>query len=181
MIHLSIVPGVVRSSERNHRPRTASGRKPTLQLVEFWPEASSRALADHLVGAQKKALREYPDAQNGERRGVSLHRPRPRTVRRGTFGAEMIPYQILTFNQITSVGLERFPRARYSVGETADRPDAILVRSHDLHNVAIPASVLAIGRVGAGTNNVPVAEMSRRGTPVFNTPGANANAVKELV
>ena len=93
----------------------------------------------------------------------------------------MIPYQILTFNQITSVGLERFPRARYSVGETADHPDAILVRSYDLHNVTIPASVLVIGRVGAGTNNIPVDEMSRRGTPVFNTPGANANAVKELV
>jgi D-3-phosphoglycerate dehydrogenase len=93
----------------------------------------------------------------------------------------MTKYQILTLNQISSQGLHRFPGARYAVGKAVERPDAILVRSHDMHAMAIPASVKAIGRAGAGTNNIPVAEMSRRGVPVFNAPGANANAVKELV
>jgi len=91
------------------------------------------------------------------------------------------PYRILTLNQISSQGLHRFPAARYTVGKAVDNPDAILVRSHDLHAMAIPASVRAIGRAGAGTNNIPVPEMSRRGVPVFNAPGANANAVRELV
>src|SRR5204862_4061523 len=90
-------------------------------------------------------------------------------------------YQILTYNQISAHGLHRFPSARYLVGKTADHPDAIVLRSHDLRTTPIPASVEAIGRAGAGTNNIPVAEMSRRGVPVFNAPGANANAVKELV
>src|ERR1700690_623947 len=90
-------------------------------------------------------------------------------------------YNILTLNQIASHGLHRFPSARYSVGKTVEHPDAILVRSHDMHGMAIPASVKAIGRAGAGTNNIPVADMSKRGVPVFNAPGANANAVKELV
>jgi D-3-phosphoglycerate dehydrogenase / 2-oxoglutarate reductase len=90
-------------------------------------------------------------------------------------------FQILTFNQISSHGLHRFPAARFTVGKSVERPDAILVRSHDLHGTPIPASVKAIGRAGAGTNNIPVADMSRRGVPVFNAPGANANAVKELV
>jgi len=93
----------------------------------------------------------------------------------------MSKYQILTLNQISSHGLHRFPSARYTVGKSVERPDAILVRSHDMHTMAIPASVRAIGRAGAGTNNIPVAEMSKRGVPVFNAPGANANAVKELV
>jgi D-3-phosphoglycerate dehydrogenase / 2-oxoglutarate reductase len=90
-------------------------------------------------------------------------------------------YQILTLNQISSHGLHRFPGTRYAVGKTAEQPDAILVRSQDMHAMAIPASVKAIGRAGAGTNNIPVAAMSQRGVPVFNAPGANANAVKELV
>ncbi len=90
-------------------------------------------------------------------------------------------YQILTLNQIASPGLHRLPGARYAVGKGIERPDAILLRSHDMHAMVIPASVKAIGRAGAGTNNIPVAEMSRRGVPVFNAPGANANAVKELV
>ena len=93
----------------------------------------------------------------------------------------MAKYQILTLNHISSQGLHRLPTARYSVGKSAEHPDAILVRSHDMHSMTIPASVKAIGRAGAGTNNIPVAEMSRRGVPVFNAPGANANAVKELV
>ncbi|MBX9812585.1 MAG: phosphoglycerate dehydrogenase [Burkholderiales bacterium] len=91
------------------------------------------------------------------------------------------PYRILTLNQISSVGLKRLPAARYTVGGEIDKPDAILVRSQDMHEMDIPASVKAIGRAGAGTNNIPVAKMSRRGVPVFNAPGANANAVKELV
>ena len=90
-------------------------------------------------------------------------------------------YQILTLNQISSHGLHRFPSTRYAVGKTAERPDAILLRSHDMHGMAIPACVKAVGRAGAGTNNIPVAELSKRGVPVFNAPGANANAVKELV
>ena len=93
----------------------------------------------------------------------------------------MAKYQILTLNHISSQGLHRLPAARYSVGKSAEHPDAILVRSHDMHSMTIPTSVKAIGRAGAGTNNIPVAEMSRRGVPVFNAPGANANAVKELV
>ena len=92
----------------------------------------------------------------------------------------MAKYQILTLNQISSQGLHRFPTARYSVGKSAEHPDAILVRSHDMHALRIPESVKAIGRAGAGTNNIPVAEMSKRGVPVFNAPGANANAVRYL-
>ncbi|HEX7273034.1 MAG TPA: phosphoglycerate dehydrogenase [Casimicrobiaceae bacterium] len=93
----------------------------------------------------------------------------------------MAKYQILTLNHIASQGLHRFPSARYEIGTAVEHPDAILVRSHDRHAMEIPASVKAIGRAGVGTNNIPVAEMSRRGVPVFNAPGANANAVKELV
>jgi D-3-phosphoglycerate dehydrogenase len=89
-------------------------------------------------------------------------------------------YRILTLNQISAVGLQRFPQDRYEVGKL-DRPDAILVRSQDMHKMDIGATVKAIGRAGAGTNNKPVESMSNRGVPVFNAPGANANAVKELV
>ena len=91
------------------------------------------------------------------------------------------PVRILTLNAISSTGLRRLPSERYSVGAKVDAPDAILVRSHDMNAMDIVASVRAIGRAGAGTNNIPVAEMSKRGVPVFNAPGANANAVKELV
>jgi D-3-phosphoglycerate dehydrogenase len=91
------------------------------------------------------------------------------------------PYRILTLNQISSAGLKRFPAARYTVGSEVGDPHAILVRSHDMHGMDIPTGVRAIGRAGAGTNNIPVAKMSQRGVPVFNAPGANANAVKELV
>ena len=93
----------------------------------------------------------------------------------------MTRYRVLTFNQIAAAGLERFPGTRYLVGNGVDLPDAILLRSQDLRGMTIPASVRAIARVGTGTDNIPVAEMSRRGAPVFNAPGANANAVKELV
>src|ERR1700676_2549194 len=90
-------------------------------------------------------------------------------------------YHILTLNQISSQGLHRLPSAHYEVGKAVEDPDAILVRSFDMRTMDIPASVKAIGRAGAGTNNIPVDEMSKRGVPVFNAPGANANAVKELV
>ncbi len=90
-------------------------------------------------------------------------------------------YRILTLNNISARGLERLPRDRYEVASGLERPDAILVRSADMHGAAIPQTVLAVGRAGAGVNNIPVADLSRRGIPVFNSPGANANAVKELV
>jgi len=89
--------------------------------------------------------------------------------------------QILVLNQISNNGLQRLPADRYAVGKDMAAPDAILLRSADLHAMDIPSSVKAIARAGAGTNNIPVPLMSSRGVPVFNAPGANANAVKELV
>jgi D-3-phosphoglycerate dehydrogenase len=90
-------------------------------------------------------------------------------------------FKILTLNNISVRGLERLPRDRYEVASEIGKPDAILVRSADMHKTVIPESVLAVARAGAGVNNIPVAALSRRGVPVFNSPGANANAVKELV
>jgi D-3-phosphoglycerate dehydrogenase / 2-oxoglutarate reductase len=90
-------------------------------------------------------------------------------------------YRILTLNNISARGLERLPRDRYEIASDLDRPDAILVRSADMPSTPIPDSVRAVGRAGAGVNNIPVAELSKSGIPVFNSPGANANAVKELV
>ena len=90
-------------------------------------------------------------------------------------------YAVRVLNQISPAGLKRLPADRYTVGKDVEAPDAILLRSADLHGSEIPASVQAIGRAGAGTNNIPVAAMSARGIAVFNAPGANANAVKELV
>ena len=90
-------------------------------------------------------------------------------------------FGVLVLNAISASGLSRLPAAGYRVGKDIAAPDAILVRSADLHGMDIPASVRAIGRAGAGTNNIPVAALSARGVPVFNAPGANANAVKELV
>jgi D-3-phosphoglycerate dehydrogenase len=89
--------------------------------------------------------------------------------------------QILVLNQISANGLKRLPAEGYAVGKDIAAPDAVLLRSADMHGMDIPASVKAIGRAGAGTNNIPVPAMSARGVPVFNAPGANANAVKELV
>jgi D-3-phosphoglycerate dehydrogenase len=91
------------------------------------------------------------------------------------------PFKVLVLNQISQVGLRRLPAEHYQVGKDLAGPDAILVRSADMHAMDIAASVRAIGRAGAGTNNIPVKAMSARGVPVFNAPGANANAVKELV
>ena len=90
-------------------------------------------------------------------------------------------YKVLVLNQISPLGLARLPSERYSVGKDLAQPDAVMVRSADMHKLDIPVSVRAIGRAGAGTNNIPVKAMSARGVPVFNAPGANANAVKELV
>ena len=90
-------------------------------------------------------------------------------------------FHILTLNKISAEGLRRLPAARYVTAAEMGAPDAILVRSHNMLTMDIPASVQAIARAGAGTNNVPVQKMSARGVPVFNAPGANANAVKELV
>ena len=89
-------------------------------------------------------------------------------------------YKILTLNNIADEGLRRFPSDRYDVATEIAQPDAIVLRSFDMHDMDIPASVAVIGRAGAGTNNIPVDAMSARGVPVFNAPGANANAVKEL-
>jgi D-3-phosphoglycerate dehydrogenase len=90
-------------------------------------------------------------------------------------------FGILLLNQISANGLKRLPAERYSTGKDMARPDAVLLRSADMHAMQVPDSVQAIARAGAGTNNIPVATMSARGVPVFNAPGANANAVKELV
>ena len=90
-------------------------------------------------------------------------------------------FRIAVYNAVSSRGLERLPQPAYTVGKGVGEPDAILLRSHALQLSEIPASVKAIGRCGAGVNNIPVDEMSKRGVPVFNAPGANANAVKELV
>jgi D-3-phosphoglycerate dehydrogenase len=89
-------------------------------------------------------------------------------------------FKVLTLNNIAVEGLRRLPRSRYEVASEITHPDAILLRSHNMHDMEIPATVAAIGRAGAGTNNIPIDAMSARGVPVFNAPGANANAVKEL-
>ena len=90
-------------------------------------------------------------------------------------------FKIKTYNAIAIQGLERFGRDRYEVGGDIGHPDAVLLRSHKLHDEAVPVSLLAVARAGAGVNNIPVADYGQRGIVVFNTPGANANAVKELV
>ena len=90
-------------------------------------------------------------------------------------------YKIQTLNNIAAAGLQRLPEGRYQVSGDVSRPDAIIVRSFDMHSMEIPDSVMAIGRAGAGVNNIPIQAMTDRAVPVFNAPGANANAVKELV
>ncbi len=90
-------------------------------------------------------------------------------------------FKIQTLNNISIKGLERLPRERFEVASEIVNPDAVLVRSADMHKLPIPDSLRAVGRAGAGTNNIPVEALSKKGIPVFNAPGANANAVKELV
>lgn len=90
-------------------------------------------------------------------------------------------FNILVMNNISPKGLARLDGQRFRTDTDIKNPDAILLRSADLHKLDIPASLRAVGRAGAGVNNIPVDKMSQRGIPVFNAPGANANAVKELV
>ena len=90
-------------------------------------------------------------------------------------------FKVRTYNQISVKGLERFPRQHYEVGSDIGHPDAFLLRSQKLHGMEVPDTLLAVARAGAGVNNVPIEQYSKQGIVVFNTPGANANAVKELV
>lgn len=90
-------------------------------------------------------------------------------------------FQIQTYNKIAPLGLERFPKSHYEVGEALSHPDGIILRSQKLHDMAFPKRLKAIGRAGAGVNNIPVEKCTENGVVVFNSPGANANAVKELV
>ena len=90
-------------------------------------------------------------------------------------------YNIKTLNKISNVGLSKFDTNKYAYGDDIENPDAIMVRSASMHDMEMPKSLLAIARAGAGTNNIPVADCAEKGIVVFNTPGANANAVKELV
>ncbi len=90
-------------------------------------------------------------------------------------------HKVLTLNNIAVAGLERLPRDQYEVASEIGHPDAILLRSHNMHDAELPPTLKAVGRAGAGVNNIPVDKLSERGVPVFNAPGANANAVKELV
>ena len=89
-------------------------------------------------------------------------------------------FKIQTLNNISAVGLDRYPRESYEVASDLSTPDAIMLRSHNMHDMEIPQTVKAIGRAGAGVNNIPVDKMTAAGIPVFNAPGANANAVAEL-
>src|SRR5690554_4061385 len=90
-------------------------------------------------------------------------------------------FKVKTYNQISVKGLNRFRREAYEVASDINQPDAYILRSHKLHGEPLPESVRAVARAGAGVNNVPVAEYTEKGVVVFNAPGANANAVKELV
>lgn len=90
-------------------------------------------------------------------------------------------YKILTLNNISVKGLDRLPRDKYEVASEISHPDAILLRSFNMHDMKLPETLTAVARAGAGVNNIPVAKLSALGIPVFNAPGANANAVKELV
>ncbi len=90
-------------------------------------------------------------------------------------------FKIQTLNNISQSGLDRLPANLYTIANEVTEPDAVLLRSADMHKTPIASSVKAVARAGAGVNNIPVAELSARGVPVFNAPGANANAVKELV
>lgn len=90
-------------------------------------------------------------------------------------------YKIRTLNSISESGLNILPKENFIISNQMDNPDGIILRSFDMHQMEIPKSLFAISRAGAGTNNIPIDECSKRGIVVFNTPGANANAVKELV
>ena len=89
-------------------------------------------------------------------------------------------YSILTLNKIAAVGTDKFDSSKYTVGEEVSNPDAIMVRSAKMHDMEFGSNLLAIARAGAGVNNIPVDKCAESGIVVFNSPGANANAVKEL-
>ncbi len=89
-------------------------------------------------------------------------------------------YNVKLFNKIAKIGLNKLPADMYNIGEDVENPDAVLVRSASMHEIEFPESLLAIARAGAGVNNIPVEDCAAKGIVVFNTPGANANAVKEL-
>ena len=89
-------------------------------------------------------------------------------------------YNIMTLNKIAAVGTDKFDTAKYSVSDSCTAPDAIMVRSAKMHDMEFGSNLLAIARAGAGVNNIPVDKCAEQGIVVFNTPGANANAVKEL-
>ncbi len=89
-------------------------------------------------------------------------------------------FKVLTLNHIAVEGLRHFPRERYEIASEISHPDAIILRSYNMHDMELPETLVAVGRAGAGTNNIPIDAMNARGIPVFNAPGANANAVKEL-
>jgi D-3-phosphoglycerate dehydrogenase len=90
-------------------------------------------------------------------------------------------YRIRTYNQISQTGLSRLSAEKYEVGPEVEAPDAFMLRSQKLHDEPVPDSLLAVARAGAGVNNIPIDDYTHKGIVVFNTPGANANAVKELV
>jgi len=90
-------------------------------------------------------------------------------------------YKILTLNNISQIGLDKLPSDSYAVSDNETNPDAIILRSFKMHEMDIPPALKAVGRAGSGVNNIPLDKMSAAGIPVFNAPGANANAVKELV
>ena len=89
-------------------------------------------------------------------------------------------YNIKTLNKISAVGVDNFDKSKYNVADDIENPDAIMVRSASMHEMELGDNLLAIARAGAGTNNIPVDKCVENGICVFNTPGANANAVKEL-
>lgn len=90
-------------------------------------------------------------------------------------------YNIQTLNKISSVGTDKFNKAKYHIADSIENPDAIMVRSAKMHDMEFGSNLVAIARAGAGVNNIPVEKCAEAGICVFNTPGANANAVKELV
>ena len=90
-------------------------------------------------------------------------------------------FNILTLNSISNAGLSKLGAKDFAVSDKAENPDGIILRSYEMHDMDIPESVLCVARAGAGTNNIPIDKCSEKGIVVFNTPGANANAVKELV
>ena len=90
-------------------------------------------------------------------------------------------YTIRTLNNIAKTGLAKLPTEAFVIDENAENPEGIILRSFDMHKMELNQNLLAVARAGAGTNNIPIEDCTKRGVPVFNTPGANANAVKELV